>query len=206
MTEPILRGFRLLKIKDLTTLSKAEVAVSQVTSVSHDAGQESETRTYEDHDVPDVNIRKSLTGNISIKGDIAAYVNPSYAATVRTASLFELDHYYLIRFLAISAVSGTSKMVYHRWIGQLKELPKINLESANLAEHEVLLAVALYRGTTTVSLDTTKPYIATADADPGPANADPTADYWPLFQCIVADTTKTLEAAETIIGSIVNPM
>ncbi|NUM33408.1 MAG: hypothetical protein HUU50_02595 [Candidatus Brocadiae bacterium] len=207
MAQQILRGFRALNIKDLTDLSKAAVDMEQVTEIGHDGGQEILGRRYGDSDVDNIKIRQNFTGNITIKGDIIHYVSPSYAAGSRTDPLFEIDHYYLIRFLANSATSGVAKMQYFRWIGQLTDLPKISLTPGAVNDLEVTLAIALYHGTTSVSSDTEKPYQAVADADPGPASADPATDYWPLFQAEVANTTKTLAAAEALIGaSIVNPM
>lgn len=207
MAQIILRGFRELYIKDLSDLTKSDTAIEQVTEISNDGGQEILGRRYDDSDIDNVKIRQNFTGNITLKGDIAHYVSPAYTGGTRTDPLFELDHYYLIRFLANSTVSGVTKMIYYRWVGQLIELPKTSLTPGQVNDQEVVLAIALYRGSTTVTSDPEKPYQATADADPGPANADPATDYWPLFQAEVANTTKTLAAAETAIGSsIVNPM
>ncbi len=206
MAEIIMRGFRALHIKDLTDLTKSGVSMEQVTEISHDGGQEILGRRYDDSDVDNVKIRQNFTGNIVLKGDIGHYIAPAYATATRTNPLFELDHYYLIRFLANSATSGVAKMHYFRWIGQVTELPKISLTPGSVNDLEVTLAIALFRGTTTKTSDPEKPYQATAAANPGPANADPATDYWPLFQAEVTNTTKTLDAAETEIGStIVNP-
>lgn len=207
MAQLITRGFRLVTIIDLSSLSKGEVSMEQVSGISHDAGQEMDERKYEDSIIANIKIRKGLTGNIVIKGDIEHYVYPAYAAQTQTKPLFELDHYYLIRFLGLNVNSGVSKMLYRRWVGQLVELPKETLSAGELNEREISLAVTLYTNGSQKGYAQNAPYIATADGTPGPADATPTADYDPLFSAEVADTTKTISAAEAIISaSLTNPV
>jgi hypothetical protein len=203
MAQIITRGFRIVKVYDLSDLGKDPVQLEQITEIGHDGGQETDSRTYEDSIVPNLKFRKSLTGNITIKGDIEKYVYPSYAATVRTDALFELDHYYLICFLGLNINASVAEMVYRRWIGQLTELPKESLKAGEVNEREIQLAVAIFGS---VSYDFEKYYNATADGTPGPADATPQTDYNPLFSAVVPDTTKTLAAAEAVISAtLINP-
>lgn len=205
MGQIITRGTRLIKVIDLSDTAKGEVSIEQVSEISHDASRETDERRYEDSIVANVVFEKSLTGNITLKGDLEHYCTPGYAATVRTDPLFEPNHYYLLRFLSLNIMSGVTKMLYHRYICQLKDFPKLQKSAGEITDKEVVLAVALYTGGADISYDFEKPYIATADGDPGPIDATPTDDYNPLFDAEVSDTTKTLTAAETEIGTLTNP-
>lgn len=212
MAQIIPKAFRLVTVSDLSDLTNktADVVMEQVTEISHDGAREQVERTYEDSDVPQVSIARNLTGNITIKGDIAHYATPSYVAQTRTAPLFEVGHYYLIRFLSLNFQTSPATMIYHRWVGQCVDLPQKTLTAGGEpAEQEIKLAIALFTDGHAISISYTLPYIATADRSgmPGvPPDAGPTANYWPLFDCEVADTTKTLAAAEAIVSAaIVNP-
>lgn len=208
MAQIIPKAFRLVTVTDLSDLTTktTDTVMEQVTEISHDANREKIERTYEDSDVPQLSIAKNLTGNITIKGDIAHYVTPSYAATVRTAPLFEVGHYYMIRFLSLNFQTSPATMIYHRWIGQCVDLPQKTLTAGgDPNDGEIKLAVALFTDGHAVSINYDAPYLATADRSTTP-DAGPSADYWPLFEAEVADTTKTLAAAEAIVSAaIINP-
>jgi hypothetical protein len=207
MAQIIPKAFRLVTVTDLSDSAKmTDVVMEQITEISHDASREQVERTYEDSDVPQVSIARNLSGNITIKGDVMHYVTPSYAATTRTDALFEVGHYYMIRFLSLNFQASPATMIYHRWVGQCVDLPQKTLTAGGEPnEAEIKLAVALFTDGHAVSIDYTKPYLATADRSTT-WDSGPSADYWPLFEAEVADTTKTLAAAEALISAaIINP-
>lgn len=195
MAQIITRGFRLLEVQDLSDLTKSKVAMEQLTEISHDGSQEVEERRYEDSLAPNLRFRKTFTGNITLKGDVEKYAIPLYTTTAKAVPLFELDHYYLIRFLSLD-INDVSNMIYGRWIGQLIDLPKTSKSAGEISEKEVIIGATVYQGGASVSYTKGEPYCATATDD-----AMPTGDYDPLFEALVADDTKTLDAAETIIAT-----
>jgi len=202
MAKLITRGFRLVDIQDLSDLAKSKVSMEQMTGIAQDASQEVEERRYEDSMIANLRFRKAFSGNITLKGDIEAYVLPSYSTSAKTEPLFELDHYYLIRYISLD-INDTSEMIYGRWVGQLVELPKVSKDAGEITVKEVVLGATVYQGGGSASYEAGTPYCATATD-----NAMPTGDYDPLYEGRCVDTTKTLAAAETIIttqDTITNP-
>lgn len=205
MAKILTRGFRLVSVIDLSALSKGAVSVEQMTMISHDGDMESEDRTYEDSLTPNKIVNKKLGGNITLKGDIENYAFSLYSGGSKTGTkLFELNHIYLVRFVGLNVDSEVAEMLYGRWIGQMTQFPKQSREGGELTEQEIVLRV-ITQSNKRFADDT--PYIATSDADPGPADATATADHDPLFTARVPDTIKTLVAAEAhVSASIVNPV
>ncbi len=202
------RGFRAIEVIDLSDLTKGSVAVEQVTELNHDGDWENIERYYEDSVVPSRVVNNKLSGNITIKGDIEGYVFSLFDGGSKTNRLFELGHYYLVRALGVNVDSEVAEMVYLRWTGQLVSLPKQSRKASELTEQEVQIKVATYG---TIGFEGDEPYEATSgpivgSGSPTPGDPDPVAAYDPLFTCRVPDTTKTLVAAETEVGDIVNPV
>lgn len=197
------RGFRDIRINDLSDTSKSPVDIEQATGIQHSGEPEEEERFYEDSTQPGVTIEKKFSGDITLTGDLEKYCWATWVAGVRTPQLFEKGHYFLIRCLVIDANPvSEGKMVYCRWIGQLVSVPTQAREAAELAESEVVFKITQYGDKSFV---VEEPYIATADGDPGPIDPAPSADYDPLFTAFTDDTTKTIAAAEIEVGSPTNP-
>ena len=192
------RGFYLLTIYDLSSLPKGATRISVGVELSHEGELEMEDRFYEDSVAPNEQIETKLSGDITLKGDIAEYVYPTLTSGVKTAAFFERYHYYLFTFLRRDIRSGVTERVYCRWVGQLKQMPKNSLSPGEVAPEEISFSIAMYGAVARVDGAF---YCATAAND-----ATPTTDYDPVYSAFVDVASDTLAAAETeVSATIVNP-
>lgn len=205
----ITRAFRGLEIINLDDLSVGSLRIEQAVQISHDANFTIAEASFEDSLVPNVTALQRLEGNITLSGYLEDQLYPHYSSGSQvTDKFFKLSNNYLIRFLGVAVNAAqltTKKMVYGRWTGQLVQLPaEQRANEDEIPGKEIQFRIFLVGSK---NYDEDAPYIAAADADPGPADAAPTADYNPVWMHTFDPTPgATLAQAETSFGTLTNPI